>query len=655
MKKKMNSIEKMPGSETQINGNILCAIFILLALFVILLRTAWVSDDACISFRTVDNFLHGYGLRWNVSERVQTYTNPLMVFCMIILCFFTKEYYLTAMIFNICCTFAAVLIFMFGIAKGEAKRFALPMVLLICSTAFIDFSTSGLENSLEYLIAAIFYYFYLRWDKFSKKRLLILSFIGCLALLNRMDSILLFLPALFDAFFLKGEDKWYKNILPGVIGIIPFIIWEMFSLFYYGFLFPNTAYAKLNSGIPNIEYIQQGIVYYLDFINRDPIAFLGILLAGCLAIYWYINFHEHKFLCMAAGMLLYNIYILRVGGDFMSGRFFAVIIFISAIILIELKIDLQKIFKVVMTILLITICLPNNNILSDASYPTSGIPVSGIADERSFYYQFTGLLNAVRQNGELTFNRHPGKQRALIDLYSGNSVVVIGNIGFYGLTVGADIHVVDGLALGDALFSRLPIVYKPSWRIGHLGRMFPDGYLETIESGENLLEDKNLAEYYDVLHNIISGDLFSKERFKQIIDMNLGKYDYLIDKEYYRGYVAKAQMTLADFSKPVEVEDVWDNPNAWILDKNGVEIVLDKISYNQKISFFADNNDEYWLLLENDGEIIYRENKGTVEGVGMQQREVILPKDIAALGYDTINIIPYGGDGSYSVGYLQLN
>ena len=154
----------------------------------------------------------------------------------------------------------------------------------------------------------------------------------------------------------------------------------------------------------------------------------------------------------------------------------------------------------------------NNNILSDASYPTSGIPVSGIADERSFYYQFTGLLNAVRQNGELTFNRHPGKQRALIDLYSGNSVVVIGNIGFYGLTVGADIHVVDGLALGDALFSRLPIVYKPSWRIGHLGRMFPDGYLETIESGENVIADKNLAEYYDVLHNIISGDLFSDRK-----------------------------------------------------------------------------------------------------------------------------------------------
>ena len=163
-----------------------------------------------------------------------------------------------------------------------------------------------------------------------------------------------------------------------------------------------------------------------------------------------------------------------------------------------------------------------------------------------------------------------------------------------------------------------------------------------------------MAEYYDVLHNIISGDLFSKERFKQIINMNLGKYDYLIDKDFYRGNVAKTQMTLTDFSKPVEVEDVWDNPNAWILDKNGVEIVFDKITYNSSISFLADNNDDYCLLLKNDDEIIYRENTGKIDGAGMQLREVVLPEEVATLGYDTVTIIPYGGDGSYSVGYLQL-
>ena len=42
-----------------------------------LVRTAWVGDDAYFTFRTIDNFVHGYGLRWNIAERVQAYTHPL--------------------------------------------------------------------------------------------------------------------------------------------------------------------------------------------------------------------------------------------------------------------------------------------------------------------------------------------------------------------------------------------------------------------------------------------------------------------------------------------------------------------------------------------------------------------------------------------------
>ena len=41
------------------------------------LCAAWVADDAFITLRTVDNLLAGYGPRWNVVERVQTYTHPL--------------------------------------------------------------------------------------------------------------------------------------------------------------------------------------------------------------------------------------------------------------------------------------------------------------------------------------------------------------------------------------------------------------------------------------------------------------------------------------------------------------------------------------------------------------------------------------------------
>ena len=41
-----------------------------------------------------------------------------------------------------------------------------------------------------------------------------------------------------------------RAFLPSVLGFIPLIAWELFSLIYYGFLLPNTAYAKLNTGLP---------------------------------------------------------------------------------------------------------------------------------------------------------------------------------------------------------------------------------------------------------------------------------------------------------------------------------------------------------------------------------------------------------------------
>ena len=49
----------------------------LLGVLGVVLSQAWVSDDAFITFRVIDNFVNGYGLRWNVDERVEVYTHPL--------------------------------------------------------------------------------------------------------------------------------------------------------------------------------------------------------------------------------------------------------------------------------------------------------------------------------------------------------------------------------------------------------------------------------------------------------------------------------------------------------------------------------------------------------------------------------------------------
>src|SRR3972149_4054050 len=43
----------------------------------LVIETAWISDDAFITFRSMENFLHGYGPVFNIGERVQTFTHPL--------------------------------------------------------------------------------------------------------------------------------------------------------------------------------------------------------------------------------------------------------------------------------------------------------------------------------------------------------------------------------------------------------------------------------------------------------------------------------------------------------------------------------------------------------------------------------------------------
>src|SRR4030095_3872204 len=75
---------------------------------VVVIRTAWVCDDAYITFRTVKNFVAGDGLRWNLAERVQAYTNPLWMF-LVSACFFvTREAFLTVIALSVAVSAVAV-------------------------------------------------------------------------------------------------------------------------------------------------------------------------------------------------------------------------------------------------------------------------------------------------------------------------------------------------------------------------------------------------------------------------------------------------------------------------------------------------------------------------------------------------------------------
>src|SRR4029453_14499088 len=110
------------------------------------------------------------------------------------------------------------------------------LLLLSTSSSFISFSTSGLENPLAHLLLVLFFVTAFK-EPASLARLWLL---GALVTLNRMDHALLVLPAL-GLSLVRRPVAWRSVAL----GLAPLVAWLIFALVYYGFAYPNTAYAKL--------------------------------------------------------------------------------------------------------------------------------------------------------------------------------------------------------------------------------------------------------------------------------------------------------------------------------------------------------------------------------------------------------------------------
>jgi arabinofuranosyltransferase len=244
------------------------------------LNSAWVGDDAYITFRTVQNTWLGFGPRWNVIERVQSYSHPLWFILLSASYPFTNNLYISALALSfISSAFLVWPILRFAASKAGA---GLAIALLCSSTAFVEFTSSGLENPLTYLLVVMFWIqFWLGADRPSW--LLRLAIIFSICALNRTDTVLLIGPALAVAVWQRGVRRSFSHL---TLGLTPLIAWTCFALFYYGFLLPNTAYAKLGGGIPEREVAVQGLRYAAESATRDYSTLPTVALAGLLAIAW---------------------------------------------------------------------------------------------------------------------------------------------------------------------------------------------------------------------------------------------------------------------------------------------------------------------------------------------------------------------------------
>ena len=498
--------------------------------FAVLFRTAWLSDDAYITFRTVENFIHGYGLTWNTLERVQVYTHPLWMFLVSLCYFFSREIFYTAIFLSVGISLIATLVLAVKIAPSP-RNVLLGFALLVNSKAFIDYSTSGLENPLSHLILACFFFFFLKREV-DLTTLLVLSFTAALATLNRMDTILLFIPALTHTWW---KIRGARALGAVAVGFTPFLVWELFSLFYYGFLFPNTAYAKLNTGIPRIELAVQGWHYLLNSARLDPLTLLTVI-AGIVLVAIRLDSRQ---ISAGLGVILYLFYVVVIGGDFMSGRFLSAPFFLTVVLLCH-----SNPFKglriwgaICCAIFLVGLNSAYPPLLSGAGYGSEReemADANGITDERGYYYQNAGLLTALRAPPGSQFPDDGWAKRGRATRSDTFMVVFLSNLGFSGFFSGPNVHIIDVFALADPLLARLPAKKDPNWRIGHFSRLLPEGYVETHFQGQNRVKDTDLAVYFDKLQIIVRGDLADRDRWAEIWRMNIGQYDDLIDREAYR-------------------------------------------------------------------------------------------------------------------------
>jgi arabinofuranosyltransferase len=619
-----------------------------LVFLAVLIRTAWMSDDALITLRTVLNVTHGFGLRYNILERVQTFTHPLWLGVVTVAYYVTSNVYMAAFASSI---LLAAVAFWLGVTRAaSAWQAAVVVIILFFSRAFIDFSTSGLENPLSYVLLAIFVGIFLSVEEQPERRsprraLTLLWLTASLLYLTRPDDVLLVAPLLVLACWrlrrLAGIVK------PALIGLLPAIAWTIFAIVYYGFPFPNTAYAKLAMGIDRSELWTQGLLYLIDSVDRDPLTLTTIAFALLLAAAQ----KRPAARALAAGLVLYLLYVASIGGDFMAGRFLAVPLYGAALLTGTLARGPRPMW-IAAGVVFIAIGSAGSHLplWSNSKFGDSGNKPSGIIDERGVYFRDKSLVLAKRA----TF-LEPDWPTARAQTPPPRVLPTCGLMGTSGVDLGPYTHLLDECALADPLLAHLPAVHNAEWRTGHYRRMIPAGYQETLQDGVNRLKERGLHDYYDHLTAVTRSDsLWTSARMKEIVALNTGKYDRLIDRTFFRYGGSVATLNELAIRRPDGTPA--DDPSVRALTQPLAILAGDRTGVSH-VDIAVDSNDQYILTFLRNGKVLSTAEVGPIPEHRRTPGLVNYPVDVpprAAKGFDILLVTPYAGDNKYALGHVLL-
>src|SRR5438552_11276051 len=325
-----------------------------------LIRTAWISDDAAITLRCVLNFIHGYGATFNIAERVEPYTHPLWFLLISAVTVVTRHVFASTFILSISISVVSLWLLLTRVAR-DFRAGVLAASVLLLSKAYVDFSTSGLENPLAHLLIL------LAVLAATESSVTTFFLVCSLIFLTRPDLVVMVLPL---AAVVIGSDREPARKLARsiAVGALPALAWTVFSLYYYGFPVPNTVYAKLGAGVPFGERIVQGGRYLLDSLGRDFVTLPAIVIGVALALR--ASLIE---MALTGGSLLYIASVVSAGGDFMSGRFLSAPLVAAAVVIARSELTTRQVKVAAVTLGVLALPTLPATLFSSPGYSDSRI------------------------------------------------------------------------------------------------------------------------------------------------------------------------------------------------------------------------------------------------------------------------------------------
>lgn len=286
-------------------------------------------DDAYISFRYGKNLVNGDGLVYNAGEFVEGYTNFLWVVVTapftkiksIDISIFALSIGLLLSIFNIYLLTRITKQFINIFPLKPAYLILVPAIFFVLDDSIAFWAIGGMEFPMYtlFILAAAYFYFRINYAKHNH---VYMSLFLMLCTMTRPEGNMIFVITMFHFLLYRNSiDQWKRKFIAVTLLYSLFVLlYYGFKYLYYGQLIPNTFYAK---GVTDFTMnLLLGFKYLALCIGTRLYVFIFILFVPFKKV---VKDFKQSYLILFS--LVYIIYLLVVGGDWMiANRFFVPII-----------------------------------------------------------------------------------------------------------------------------------------------------------------------------------------------------------------------------------------------------------------------------------------------------------------------------------------